>query len=113
MAERAEGRTARWLHAKRLRIALLIAFVESLLVLLSDHGWYYVIGAAVIAVALHVIVRRRVASPVLREATWTLAVSQLLAFLVPLLWGLVKVVAIAILVVLALFLLAALLLERR
>ena len=113
VAEPREGRTSRWLHAKRLRLALFVAFFESLLVLLSAHGWYYVAVAAAAAVALHIVVRRRTQNKLLHEITWTLAVSQLVAFLVPLLWVVVKAVAIAVLVVLALLLLAVLLIDRR
>jgi len=36
--EHGESSSARWLRERRLRLALLIAFVESLLVLTSDHG---------------------------------------------------------------------------
>jgi len=107
------GRTARWFHARRVRIALFIAFVESILVLFSAHGWYYVLGAAIVAVAIHVALGRRSSSRLLYEITWTAAVSQLLAVLVPVLWAVVKLVAIVVLVILAVFLLAALLIERR
>jgi hypothetical protein len=50
---------------------------------------------------------------VIYEITWIAAVSQLLAVLVPVLWELVKVVALVVLVGLAVFLLATLLLDRK
>jgi hypothetical protein len=112
VVEHREGGATRWMRERRLRLALLIAFVESLLVLLSSHGWRYVLIATVAAVALHWFVGRR--NPgLLHEITWTAAVSQLLAVLVPILWVLVKTIAIIVLVLLAVFLLAALLIDRR
>jgi hypothetical protein len=112
VVEHRGGAAARWLRERRLRLALLIAFVESVLVLLSSHGWWYVLAAAVVAVALHWFVGRR--NPgLLHEITWTAAVSQLLAVIVPVLWEVVKLIAIIVLVILALFLLAALLIDRR
>jgi len=95
-----------------LRLALLIAFVESLLVLFSDHGWRYVLVAVALAVAAYWFIGRH-RSGVIYEITWIAAVSQLLAVLVPVLWELVKVVALVVLVGLAVFLLAALLLDRK
>jgi hypothetical protein len=110
--EHHESAPSRWLRERRLRIALLVAFVESVLVLLNDHGWWFVVGAAAVAFALYWLARRRTEQHLLHEATWILAVSQLIAVLVPVLWVLVKTIAIVVLVVLGLFLLAALLLER-
>jgi hypothetical protein len=48
-----------------------------------------------------------------RHVAWTAAFSQVLPFVIPLLWGLVEFVAIAVLVVVALVVAALLLLERR
>jgi hypothetical protein len=110
--EHRQGASARWMRERRIRIALLIAFVESLIVLFSAHGWRYVIIAAIVAVLAYWFVGRR-RSGVVYEITWVAAASQLLAVLVPVLWVLVKTLAIIVLVGLALFLLAALLLDRR
>jgi hypothetical protein len=112
VVEHRESTPSRWLRERRLRIALLIAFVESLIVLFSDHGWWYVVGAAAVALFLYWLARRQSEHRLVHEATWILAVSQLIALLVPVLWVLVKTIAIIVLVALALFLLAALLLER-
>jgi hypothetical protein len=110
--EHGESSSARWLRERRLRLALLIAFVESLLVLFSAHGWRYVIIAVIVALAAYWFVGRR-RPGVIYEATWIAAVSQLLAVLVPVLWVLVKVLALVVLIGLAVFLLAALLLDRK
>ena len=109
--EHREGRGSRWLRERRLRIALLIAFVESLLVLFSDHGWWYVVGAALIAVVLYFLARRT-SSRFAHEITWVLATSQLISVLVPVLWVAVKTLAIIVLVLIGLFFLAILLLDR-
>jgi hypothetical protein len=111
VVEHGQGAAARWLRDRRLRIALLVAFVESLLVLFSEHGWRYVLIAVVVSLAAYWFLGRRLGG-VAYEITWVAAVSQLLAVLVPVLWVLVKTLAIIVLVGLALFLLAALLLDR-
>jgi hypothetical protein len=110
--EHGEGNSARWLRERRIRIALLIAFVESLVVLFSAHGWRYVLIAVILALAAYWFLGRR--SPgLVYEITWIAAVSQLLAVLVPVLWVLVKTLALIVLIGLAVFLLAALLLDRK
>ena len=109
--EHRESRSARWLRERRIRIALLIAFIESLAVLFSDHGWWDVVGAAVVALALY-FVGRRTSSPLAHEATWIFAVSQLISVLVPVLWVIVKTLAIIVLLVIGLFFLGILLLDR-
>jgi hypothetical protein len=110
--EHRQSASALWLRERRLRLALLIAFVESLLVLFSSHGWRYVLIAVVVAVAAYWFIGRH-RSGVIYEITWVAAVSQLLAVLVPVLWELVKFAALIVLVGLAVFLLAALLLDRK
>jgi hypothetical protein len=110
--EHGQGASALWLRDRRLRLALVIAFVESLLVLFSDHGWWYVVGAALVAVLAYWFVGRR-RSGLVYEITWVAAVSQLLAVLVPVLWVLVQTLAIIVLVGLAIFLLIALLVDRK
>jgi hypothetical protein len=111
VVEHRQSAGARWLRERRLRIALLIAFIESLLVIFSSLGWFWVVGAATVAVALYLL-GRRTGSATMQEATWILAASQLISLIVPLLWEVVKFLAILVLVLLALFFLAILLLDR-
>jgi len=111
VVEHRESAPARWLRERRLRLALLIALIESLLVVSSSLGWFWVVGAAIVASALYLL-GRRTSSRVIHEVTWVLAASQLISMIVPLLWGLLKFLAILVLVALALFFLAILLLER-
>jgi hypothetical protein len=110
--EHRQSASALWLRERRMRLALLIAFVESLLVLFSAHGWRYVIIAVILALAAYWFLGRR-RPGVVYEVTWIAAVSQLLAVLVPVLWVLVKTLALIVLIALAVFLLAALLLDRK
>lgn len=100
-----------WLRDRRFRLALLIAFVESLLVVTSSVGWFWVVGAAAVAVVLYML-GRRTSSRTVHEATWILAVSQLIAVIVPVLWEIVKGLAIIVLALLALFFVVILLIDR-
>ena len=106
------GRASRWLHERRARAALFIGFAESIFVVFGDLGWFWVVGAAVLAVAFYFVVARRVRYEIVREIAWTAAASQLIAVVVPVLWELVKFVAILVLVVMGLVLLALLIRDR-
>jgi hypothetical protein len=108
-----ESRSGLWLRARRLRLALLVGLVESVLVLLGDSGWYWVLAAAAVTVAFYLFVGRSLRFHAAREVSWIAAASQLIAVLVPLLWVLVKVAAIVALVVMAVVLLGMLLADRR
>ena len=112
VAEERTSRAGSWLHERRLRLALLIALVESLVVLLGGLGWFWVVGLALVALVLYYL-GGRTRSQTLHEATWVFAASQLIAVVVPILWELVKFLAIVALVLMALVLLAFLLLDRR
>jgi hypothetical protein len=113
IVEHGETRTSRWLRERRLRIALAIGVIESILVLTSQIRWFWVLGLFLLFAAVYVVVRRRVENETARHVAWTAAFSQVLPFVIPLLWGLVEFVAIAVLVVVALVVAALLLLERR
>ena len=110
--EHGSSRTSRWLRERRLRAALFIGLLESLFVVFGGLGWFWVVGAALLAGAFYVFVARRSRSATLREVAWTLAASQLIALIVPVLWELVKVVAIIVLVLMATILLALLVRDR-
>lgn len=108
-----ESRAGRWIREVRLRIALLIGLVETLLILLGDLRWFVVVGTAAAVVAFYFLVGRRVPYHAVRELSWTLALSQLIAVVIPLLFEVVRILAIALIVLIALLLVAMLLLERR
>jgi hypothetical protein len=110
--EAGESVRGAWLRERRLRLALLIGLVESLLVVLGGLGWFWVLALAAVAVALYLFVARGARFHALREVAWILAASQLIAVIVPVLWVVAKALAIAILVVMAIGLLALLLMDR-
>jgi hypothetical protein len=110
--EERTNRPGRWLHERRLRLALLLALVESLLILLGGLRWFWVVGLALLALVLYAFGRNAGSQPV-REVSWVFAVSQLIALVVPVLWEVVRFLAVVALVLLALVLIAFLLLDRR
>ena len=97
--EHGSSRPSRWLHERRFRAALFIGLLESLFVVFGNVGWFWVVGAAALTVAFYFFVARRLGSALLKEIAWTAAASQLIAVIVPVLWELVKVLAIVVLVV--------------
>jgi hypothetical protein len=113
LVEHGESRASRWLRERRLRIALVIGVVESILVLTSQIRWFWVLGLFLLFAAAYVYVRRRFENETLRHVAWTAAFSQVLPFVIPLVWGLVKAVAIVVLVIVALVAAALLYLDRR
>jgi hypothetical protein len=112
VTEERTSRAGSWLHERRLRLALLIALVESLLILLGGLGWFWVVGLALVALVVYFL-GGRTHSQAVHELSWVFAASQLIAVVVPILWELVKFLAIVALVLMALVLLAFLLLDRR
>jgi hypothetical protein len=112
VVEQGSSRTSRWLHERRFRAALFVGLLESLLVVLGDLRWFWVVAAAAVAVAVYLWLGRGSRSHTFREVSWTLAASQLIALIVPVLWELVQVVAIVVLVLMAIILLALLVRDR-
>jgi hypothetical protein len=111
--EQEGSRASRWLRERRLKIALAIGVVEAILVLTSQIRWFWVLGVFLLLAAAYLYVRRNVANETVRQLAWTAAFSQVVPFVVPLLWGIVKVVAIVVLVIVALIAAALLLVDRR
>lgn len=113
VVEHGETRTSRWLRERRLKIALGIGVVESILVLTSQIRWFWVLGLFLVLVAAYWYVRSNVANETVRQLAWTAAFSQVVPFVVPLLWGIVKTAAIVVLVIVALIAVLLLVLDRR
>jgi hypothetical protein len=109
----AESRRGLWLRERRLRIALLLGLVESILVLFGGARWFVIVALAVAAVAFYVLVGKSARSHTVRELSWIAAASQLIAVLVPVLWEVVRVVAIVALLLMAAVLLLLLIADRR
>jgi hypothetical protein len=106
-------RASRWLRERRLKIALAIGVVEAILVLTSQIRWFWVLGVFLLLVAAYWYVRSNVANETVRQLAWTAAFSQVVPFVVPLLWGIVKTAAIVVLVIVALVAVLLLLFDRR
>ena len=102
----------RRLRQNRLRIALLIALVEGILVLVGEIDWWVVVLLALGAVALYVTRGRTAGREDLRQGSWILAVSQVAVVLVPALALVVTALAVVALVLFALIALVVLLRDR-
>ena len=112
------GRAGRWLRENRVRLALAIAIVETLLVVAGQLRWFWVVAFAAAAVAAWWVARRYARSALVRQATSTLALSQAIPLLAPLVIGtllalLATAVAVAVLVVLTVGVVAVAALVRR
>ena len=113
VVEQEGSRASRWLRERRLKIALAIGVVEAILVLTSQIRWFWVLGAFLLLVAAYLYVRRNIANETVQQLAWTAASSQVVPFVVPLLWGLVKAVAIVVLIIVVLIAVLLLLVDRR
>ena len=104
-----EPGVAGWLRRYRFRLALAVIVVEGVLAAVYDISVYLLIALAIGFVALYIVNRRRLRSPVVRNAAFILALSQSVVAIVPL-FITVTVFAIVIvgLVVLVIFVMLAL-----
>ena len=103
----------RRLRDSRLRIALVVALVEGVLVLFGSIDWWIVLLLAIGAVALYVTRGRTARRQDVREASWIFAVSQVAVVLVPALALVLTALAVVLLVIVAVVALVVLLLDRR
>ena len=110
--EHGSTRFGRRLRQNRLRIALLIALVEGILVLVGEIDWWVVVLLALGAVALYVTQGRTAGREDVRQGSWILAVSQVAVVLVPALALVVTALAVVALVFFALIALVVLLRDR-
>ena len=111
--EHGSTRFGRALRENRLKIALLVALVEGVLVLVGKIDWWVVALLAIVAVALYVYRGRAARREEIREGTWILAVSQLAVVLVPVLALVLTAFAVVALVIFAIVALVILLRDRR
>ena len=112
------GRAGRWLRENRIRLALAIAVIETLLVVAGQLRWFWVVGFAAAAIAAWWLARRYARNALVRQATATLALSQVIPLVAPLVIAtllalLATAVAIAVLVVLVVGVIAVAALVRR
>ncbi|HEX4929176.1 MAG TPA: hypothetical protein VFV62_00605 [Gaiellaceae bacterium] len=111
--EPGSNRLGRALREKRLRIALLVALVEGVLVLVGEIPWWSVVLIAIVAVAIYVSAGRKAGREEVRELAWIFAVSQLAVVLVPALALLLTAFAVVALILVAVVALVVLLRDRR
>ena len=111
--EPGRNRLGRALRENRLRIALLLALVEGVLVLIGEIPWWSVVLIAIVAVALYVSAGRKSHRQELRETSWIFAVSQVSVVLVPALALVLTAFAVVALVLIAVVALVVLLRDRR
>jgi hypothetical protein len=111
--EHGSTRFGRRLRANRLRIALIVALAEGILVLVGSIDWWVVVVLAIVAVTLYVMAGQTADREELREGSWILAVSQVAVVLVPVFALVLTALAVFALVLIAAVALAVLLLDRR
>jgi hypothetical protein len=111
--EHGSTRLGRQLRENRLKIALLVALVEGILVLVGAIEWWVVVLLAIGAVALYVTRGRAARRAEVRETTWILAVSQVAVVLVPAAALVLTALAVVALVIVAVVALVVLLRDRR
>jgi hypothetical protein len=111
--EHGSSRLGRELRGNRLRLALLVAVVEGVLVIVGAIPWWVVVLLALGALVLYVARGRKAGRQELRDLSWIAAVSQLAVVLVPALVLVATAFALVALVVLALVALVVLLRDRR
>jgi hypothetical protein len=104
----------RWLHERRIRIALWTAVIEGLIAAFSaDIGRWTIIALAVVVLAFYIVAGRGLKWDAARELSWIAALSQVLAIFVVIFAFILKVVAIVVIVGLALVALFYLFSDRR
>ncbi len=111
--EHRSNRFGRRLSESRLRIALIVALVEGILVLVGSIEWWIVVLLAIAAVAFYVMRGRAARREEVRELSWIFAVSQVAVVLVPVLALVLTAFAVVALVVIAVVALVVLLRDRR
>ena len=112
VVEHRESPRARRLRINRLRIALVLAAVEGILVLAGAIPWWVVVLVALGAVALYVYVRNEGRADVVQIA-WIVAFANVLLLLIPVAAAIVTALAIGLVVVFVVVALIALARDRR
>jgi hypothetical protein len=113
IVEHGSNRAGRWLHARRLRIALWIAVIEGILVAFHVIPWWLAVAAAAILVLFYFWAGRELRSNTARNVFWIAATSQALVALVPILVAVVGTLALIAVGILAILALVALFAEAK
>ena len=109
--EHGESSRGRRLRHNRLRLALVVAAIEGIVVLAGGVPWWVVVVLAAASVAIYVYVRDRGPSQVVQLA-WIAAFSQTVLVVVPIVAGLILILAILVIVMFAIVALIALARDR-
>ena len=113
VVEHRERRTSRWLHENRLRVAVLVALFETLLVVASLVQWKWVVVGAALVFTFHFFVGRRARWDSVRQLSWAAAVSQTLPVLLPLVAVVLGTLLVLAVLIAAVVVLALVILGRR
>ncbi len=108
VVEHDESRGSRWLHERRISLAIGVAIVEGVLIVAGELSKALALIVAIAVVVGYFALADRLRPGVGREVAWIAAVSQAIVMLVPLLViviGTLTLIAIAVIGVLALVLL--------
>src|SRR5262245_40642244 len=112
VVEHGESPRARRLRVNRLRIALVLAALEGILVLAGTIPWWVVVVVAIGTVAAYLYVRNE-GRPEFVQLAWIAAFANVLLLLIPVAAAIVTALAIFLVVVFAVVALIALARDRR
>ncbi len=111
--EHRASRQSRWLREHRTRLALLIALAETVLVVANVLQWRWAMLIAALVFAFHFFIGRRARHDLVRQLSWTAAVSQTLPVVIPFIAVAVSTLFVLAVVGAAIVVLLLLLLGRR
>ena len=106
VVEHRQGPTTRWLHERRVSLAIGVAIVEGVLIVAGELSKALALIVAIGLVVGYFTLRDRVTSDTVRQGFWVAAASQAIVVTVPIV---VAITSVAALIVLALIGIAALL----
>ena len=113
VVEHGSSRSGRWLRRNRTRMALWIAVAEAVLILFGVVPKWPAFFVALLVLAFHGFLGRRLRPDSLREASWVAAISQLFIVALPFLIAALTLAAIVALGILVVVAVAVLFLGRR
>ena len=111
--EHGETRPSRWIRDNRLKVAFIVALVETALVIVDVIAWRWALLAAAVVFAFHYFVGRKARHESVRQLSWAAAVSQTLPVLVPFVVLLVGALLVLAVIVAAVVVLAFVVFGRR
>lgn len=107
-----EPKRGRLLQSIWFRGAMLVAFVEGILVVFDVIPRWVAIGIAVAAIGAYFLRGRQVKDPSVRQALWAITLSQAVVLLVPILGWVLSAAAIVIVAIIGVLVVVALIVDR-